>query len=326
MKQLESDIRNKRYKKVYILTGTQSYNRKRYLDALIKVFLPDGDTMNLTKFSGKKTDLKEVADTVNTMPFFAEKRVVVLEDTGLFSAPCDELADMIASVPDTCVVIFSEESVDLRLRQTKAVKENGCIARFDNLSEDELRDFIMGRLAKEHRPITKDALDMFIARCSDDMWAITNELEKVISYTFKKDGIRTEDIEAVIPAPPEDRIFAMIDAILDGNTEKAVGHYNDLLALRTDPVRIMALIRDQLRLMLHVSEMNREHLTTKQMASELGNMKEARVRMALSAARKSSKISLIDRITRCAETDSDIKNGLIDKQIGTETLIIDLCR
>lgn len=326
MKQLESDIKNKVFKNLYVLFGPQSYNRKRYLDALVGIFLAPGDTMNIARFSGKKIDMNEVLDTVNTMPFLAEKRVVVLEDTGLFKKADEELCELISNIPESCVVIFSEESIDSRLKQTKTAKSVGTVAEFSNLSEEELRKWIMGKLAKEHRPITRDALDLFMQRCGDDMWQISNELEKVISYTFGKDGIRAGDIEDTCPPLAEDKIFAMIDAILDHDTNRALAYYKDLLLLRSEPLRILSLIRDQLRLMLHVSLMSDEHLGTKQMAEALGNMKETRVKLALSASRKCSRRSLTDKINQCAGADEKIKSGLMDQQIAIETLIVSLSR
>ncbi len=326
MKQLEEDIKNGKYKNLYVLYGPQSYNRKRYKDALIRIFLPQGDSMNLTTFYGKKIDLNEVSDTINTMPFLSDKRVVVLEDTELFTRANDELAQLLANIPETSVVIFSEEKADARLKQTKAAKADGCVAEFGNLSESELRDWIFRKLSREHRPITRDALDMFIARCGDDMWQISNELEKVISYTFGKDGIRCEDVDAVIGAPAEDRIFAMIDSILCGNKKAALSYYKDLLVLRSEPRRVLSLLRDQLRLMLHARELSNENMTPAKIAAELGNMKESRVKMALSASRKSSKISLVDKIVKCTDTDERIKSGLIDEQIGVEVLITELCQ
>ncbi len=323
MKLLEADIKKGIYRNIYVLWGVQNYQRNRYVKALTGIFAAAGDTMNVTHFSGRKIDIKEVLALADTMPFLAEKRVIVLEDTDLFSKACEELADYIPNIPESTVMIFSEEKIDMRLKQSKAVKSTGCIAEFGNLSEESLRDWIIKRLGKEHRPITGDALDLFMERCGNDMWEISNDLEKIISYTFGKDGIRTSDIEATIPAPPEDAIFAMIDAILAGQTQKALVYYTDLLALRSDPMGILSLLREQLRLLLHVKELDGEHMSTAEMAKLL-TMREPRVRMALPAAKKSSKISLTQKVTMCADTDERIKSGLIDPQIGVETLILEM--
>ena len=323
MKQLEADIKNGIYKKIYVLTGPQSYNRKRYADALVKVFLPEGDTLNLSRFFGKKIDLAEVISLAETMPFLSEKRVIFLENTDLFTHACDELADYIDKIPETCVMIFSEEKIDARLRQSKAVKKSGCIAEFNDLTEKDLRDFVTRRLGKEHRPITQAALDMFIARCGNDLWQVSNELEKVISYTFGKDGIRPEDVEAVIPPLAEDRIFAMMDSILAHDTTTALQYYRDLLLLRSDPRGILGLLRDQYRLILHAKELENEHMKLSDMASLL-KMRDTRVKMALPRARKSSKIYLTDAIEKIAALFESINTGNIDEQIGVETLIIEL--
>lgn len=325
MKQLESDIKNGIFKRIYILCGDQDYLIKRYEKALIGVFLPQNDEINLTKFFGRKVDIKEVIELADTMPFAAEKRVIVLENTELFSHAAEELADYIPNIPETTVLIFCEEKIDARLKQTKAVKTHGCIAQFSTLSDAELKNFIIKKLAKEHRPITGAALDMFIARCGDDMWQITNDLEKIVSYTFGKDGIRPDDVAALMPPRAEDKIFAMIDSILAGRPSEAMKYYGDLLVLRSDPLGILKLLEDQLRLLYHVKLLDEEHMSLKDMAAAL-SMRDVRVKMALPAARKSSKIGLTRKIEMCTETDERIKSGLVDKQIGIESLIFELAK
>ena len=323
MKQLAEDIRKKQFKNIYLLYGSESYLRKRCVDTLVAAFLPEKDPVNCTYFYGRKIDLGEVISLADTMPFMTADRVIVLENTELFSKPCEELALYIPNIPDCCRIIFSEEKIDSRLKQTKAVRSSGCIAEFNSLSEAELRDFIIKRLAKEHRPITQAALDLFIKRCGDDLWSVSCELEKVISYTFGKDGIRPADVEAVCPAPAQDHVFNMIDAVIACDTHKALSYYSDLLKLRSEPLGIMGLIRDQFRLMLHVKELDSENMSIKDMASVL-KMRDVRIKMALPAARRSSKIILSDGIALCAETDERIKSGLVDPRIGVETLIVEL--
>ncbi|MBO4903594.1 MAG: DNA polymerase III subunit delta [Lachnospiraceae bacterium] len=324
MKQLEADIKNKIYKKLYVLFGPQSYNRKRYVKALTDLFLPQNDEINLTSFYGKKVDLKEVYELAQTMPFLAERRVIVLENTELFTKTSEELAELLESIPDSCCIIFSEEKIDARLKQTKTAKSVGCVAEFGDLSEADMRNWILNRLSKEHRQITQNALELFLTRCGDDMWQVSNELEKVISYTFNKDGIRPEDIEAVIPPLPEDKIFKMIDAMIAGNTKEMFRYYSDLLLLRSNLRGILALITEQFRLMLHVKEMSEDNVSIKDMATAL-KMRDTRVKMALPVARKSSKINLVRAIDMCAQTDERIKNGQTNEQIGLETLLNELC-
>ncbi len=323
MKQLQADIKKGIYKKIYLLCGTQDYMKKRAVKSLSSVFVADDDTMNLSCFHGKKIDIKEVIALSDTMPFLAKRRVIIVEDSDFFSRSCEELVDYIPVIPDTTMLIFCEEKADSRLKHTKLVAKEGCIADFSDLSEKELRDWVRGKLAREHRPITEKALDLFMMRCGSDMWEISNELEKLISYTFKKEGIRIEDIDAVLPATAEDKVFEMIDAMFSGRTQAVLKYYTDLCALRSDPMGILKLLRDQMRLYLHVKELDRDRMRPDAMAKVLG-MREGRVKMALPVSRKSSTISLTEKIEMCAETEQRIKSGLIDQKIGVETMIVEM--
>ncbi len=323
MKQLAQDIKNRNFRNIYLLHGSESFLRKKYAEVLVSAFLPENDTINLSRFYGKKTDIAEVLSMADTMPFMSENRVIVCENTDIFTRSCDELADYIPNIPENCRIIFSEEKIDARLKHTKAVRSHGCIAEFTPLSEDGLRDFIIKKLAKEHRQITQAALDLFMERCGDDLWTVSNELEKIISYSFGKDGIRPADIEAVCPPSPEDKIFNMIDAIVASNTQKAVGLYKDLLLLRSEPMGILALLREQFRLLLHVKDLDNDGMNIREMAPVL-KMRDTRIKMAYPSARRVDRKRLKRSVILCADTDERIKSGLIDPVIGVETLIIAL--
>lgn len=323
MKKLEADIKNGIRKRVYLLYGPQSFLRNKYRDGLIKIMLPEGDTVNFSRYEGKDVNVSEVIDLAETMPFFAERRVILLENTGLFSSACDELAEYMENIPETACLIFSEEIVDGRLKLFKAVKQNGCVAEFADPSEAEIRDFILKRLGKDHRPITENALRLLMEKCGTDLMQISNEVEKLVSYTFKKDGIRPEDVEAICTTQVEDKVFLMLDEVFKGNYDGAMKYYKDLLTLQQSPLKILALIESQLRLLLHIRQMDGEHLSTKEMASQL-SMNEFRIKKALPQARRSSKIQIMEGLNLCVEVDEASKSGRINQQIGLETVIFKL--
>lgn len=100
MKDLIEDIRKKEFQKVYLLCGEEPYLRQLYKKKLTEAVLPEGDTMNLSVYTGKNVDPKAVIDQAETMPFFADKRLILLEDTGFFKNASPELADYIKSMPD----------------------------------------------------------------------------------------------------------------------------------------------------------------------------------------------------------------------------------
>lgn len=93
MKKLSEEIKSGQLKQVYILYGEEAYLRSQYKDKLKTALLGDGDAMNFHYFEGKDVRSQEVIDLAQTMPFLAERRVIILENSGLFSHGGEDLAE-----------------------------------------------------------------------------------------------------------------------------------------------------------------------------------------------------------------------------------------
>ena len=86
MKMIENDINNNELKQTYLLYGEERYLIRQYKDKLKKAIMGDGDSMNLSEFEGKDIEQKEIIDIAETMPFFAERRLIVVENSGFFKS------------------------------------------------------------------------------------------------------------------------------------------------------------------------------------------------------------------------------------------------
>ena len=65
--------------------------------------------MNFTKYEGKGIEVREMIDLCETMPFFADHRVVLVENSGFFKNKCDELADYMKELPDYLCLYFCKK-------------------------------------------------------------------------------------------------------------------------------------------------------------------------------------------------------------------------
>ena len=79
---MNEDFKSGKFEQVYLLYGEEGYLKKQYKKRFIKAMIPEGDTMNYAHYEGKNIPVKEVIDLAETMPFFAEKRLIVFENTG----------------------------------------------------------------------------------------------------------------------------------------------------------------------------------------------------------------------------------------------------
>ena len=120
MKTIDNDIKAGEFKKVYLLYGEERYLIRQYRDKLIKAMVKENDTMNFSSFEGDGISQKEIIDLAETLPFFADRRVILIEDAGIFKKAGDELGEYLQTAPDTTHFIFVEESVDKRSRIYKS--------------------------------------------------------------------------------------------------------------------------------------------------------------------------------------------------------------
>lgn len=93
MRTINEDIESGNLKPVYLLFGEEEYLKKQYKEKLIRVMLPDGDTMNFSRFEGKGILIPKLIDLAETLPFFAERRVILVEESGFFKNASADLAD-----------------------------------------------------------------------------------------------------------------------------------------------------------------------------------------------------------------------------------------
>ena len=100
MKTIDNDIKAGDFKKVYLLYGQERYLIKQYRDKLIKAMVSEGDSMNFSSFEGDGINQKEIIDLAETLPFFADKRVILIEDAGIFSKAGDELGEYLKDSPE----------------------------------------------------------------------------------------------------------------------------------------------------------------------------------------------------------------------------------
>ena len=107
MKNLNADLKNGTFLQVYLLTGEEAYLKNRYKKRLRAAIVGEDDLMNFTAYTGKGIDIRQVIETAETMPFFAERRLIQIEDSGFFKNACPELAEYLPTMPKETYMVSS---------------------------------------------------------------------------------------------------------------------------------------------------------------------------------------------------------------------------
>lgn len=325
MKSIDEDIKTGQLKQMYLLYGTEGYLKKQYKDKLKNALAAPEDNMNFTAFSGKNINPKELIDLAETLPFFAERRVLLVEDSGFFKNSCEDLAEYLPQIAPAACFLFVEEEVDKRSKMYKAVKKLGSVVEFSAQSEELLTRWIVSRLKKEGKNITSSVLQLFLSKTGTDMGNIDRELEKLVCYALDRDVITAEDVEAVVTEQTTNKIFEMVNAIAEHNQRKALDLYYDLLTLKEPPMRIMFLISRQFQILFNIRDMSARGLDNATMAKVAGVPPFA-VKRNVSQAKGFTMQQLKQALRDGAEFEEAVKTGQMNDQMAVELFIMKYSR
>lgn len=319
MQTLNQDIRDHAFKPVYLLFGEETFLKNSYKKRLQEAIVGD-DVMNFSRFEGKGTDTDELIRLADTMPFFAERRLILVEDSGFFKNATEALVQYLPSMPETTCLMFVESEVDKRSKLYKKVKALGYAAEMERQDAAQLGRWALSLLSKEGKRITGHTMELFLSMAGDDMENIRMELEKLISYTWGRDVITDEDVEGVCTVRVSNRIFEMVSAIVNRQTRRAVELYEDLLTLKEPPMRILFLIARQFNQLLQVKELSERGLDRKTIASRL-KMQPFVVGKVIPQTRRFSREQVLSYVNLCVEAEEAVKTGRLSDRLAVELLI-----
>ena len=321
MKNLDQDIETGNFKNIYLLTGEEDYLIRQYRQKLKNALVPPGDTVNLNCYEGKNISVQELIDQAETMPFFAERRLLLVEESGFFKSASEELSAYLNELPPTAFFLFVESEVDKRKALYKTVKNKGRVVEFTRQKPDTIIRWILGILKRENKNITRHTMDLFLEKTGNDMNNIRSELDKLIAYTAGRDVIMPQDVEAVCTERTENKIFDMVNAVAEGQRRRALDLYYDLLALREPSLRILSLLERQFNQLLQVKELRGHGYDTESITAKL----ELRDFVAARSVRQCERFSLEtlrSLVEQCAVYEEAVKTGSLNEKLAVELLLV----
>ncbi len=321
MRTIDSDIKNKSFKHIYLLYGQESYLIRGYRKTLTQALRPDDSDINITHLKDSQCSESAIIEAADTMPFFASSRLIVCEDGGLFNKKCPTLTEYIKSLPETAYLIFTEKKVDKRTSLYKAVQKHGDVEELNLPDERALYGWISKRTKNANLSMNSQAWQMFYNRAGDSMDRMSNEIDKLISYCQGQEAITEEDISVCCPAVAEDRIFEMLEFIAKKDSTGAMNAYRDLLLRKEEPLKIIAILRSQFIKLLVVKEMTDRREPDSVIARSAG-IRPYFIRKNQMLAGNFRMEELRQLIKDAGNVEARIKTGLIDPQIGVEIIMM----
>ncbi|NLP35138.1 MAG: DNA polymerase III subunit delta [Clostridiales bacterium] len=320
MRFIKEHIKSGNFKPLYLLYGSEDYLKKLYRDKLKTAILGDTDEMNYSYFEGKDVDVKNVAEIIQTLPFFSDRRLVIIENSGLFKSK-NELSTTLSTMPETTIVVFVETEVDKRNKLYKLVRDRGSVSEMNGLDERNLKLFVASIMQQAGKKITESTITYLLDKTGSDMANIQNETHKIIDYAMNREVITLNDIDSVVTTQITGKIFQMIDAIGSKQQRKALFLYYDLLSVREKPMSILFLITRHFNILLQIKDLTARGHASKDIASKVGVPPFA-VRKYTAQARNFTGARLKQALEFATTVEEQVKSGKLIDLIGVELLIV----
>lgn len=316
-----------------VIYGDEEYQKSAALQRVLDELLPpDVDrAMALVEFDGGQVpdqggpEYATVHDELSTLPFLADRRVVVIRDADKFVSACREkLERYVPKAAATGTLVLVCRSFPKTTRLAKAATAAGCkLLECKRLSGEHLVDFVQDEARGSGKRISPATAARLVELVGADQSLLVREIEKLALYALERDEITDEDLRAQVGLSREEKIFVVMDAAAAGRLADALALWQDVLA--TDPAaayRALGGIAYVLRRWLKAHELAATGLAPRAIAPKVMMWKRERALEAL--MRRLPDAAVKRQLAALAELDAEVKSGSRSIEAGVEALLVAL--
>lgn len=342
-KEFAKIIKSGKAKGAFAILGQEKYLVKESIDMLYALIdnLPE---LNIITIEGDSINEDSISNAFESMPFMCDKKIIHVKNPDFLrksggssksdsprgssgsSGIIELLIKCVNNLTDDIILIVSYDGeADDRNKLITVIKNIGYKVDYSWLKTVELQEWIIEKVSKRDKVISKSDAAYLISTVGTSMEQITREIDKICSYITDEKDIKREHIDAVASRSLESNIFKMVDSISKKDADTAISILNTLLFQKEDYLRIMGMIIRQYRLMLYIKLYDKQNASPEFIASKL-KLNTYVLQNLLRICKGCHEEELKKSLNLCLEMDYDIKRGKYAPEMGLELLLVELCR
>ncbi|MEK7561662.1 MAG: DNA polymerase III subunit delta, partial [Patescibacteria group bacterium] len=291
---------------IVTLTGNNSFALRRRLDELTSRFVKEYGELALEKFDGEENEAQAITEGLQSLPFLAQKKLVVVRSGGANKEFVEVTEQIISSIGDTTDVIFLEPQIDKRTAYFKVLKTKTQFEEFNELDPQSLTKWLVEETKTEGGQLNLSDANYLVERVGTNQNLLSSELNKLLIY---KSEITRQNIDLLTEPTPQSKVFDLLDAAFAGRKEQALRLYDDQRAQKVEPQAILAMIAWQLQ-QIAITKMAGNRTITE--VSRDSSMKEYPLKKAKNLADKLSEDDLKKMISEALDIDWRGKTTSLD--------------
>ncbi|WAA10360.1 DNA polymerase III subunit delta [Fervidibacillus albus] len=318
--QIWKDLRKKKFAPLYLLYGNEQFLIDETKRLIIKEALDEKDReFNLSSYDLEETPIETVVDDCLTVPFFSEKKVVIADRAYFLTAEKGkekvehhfQTLESYANEPapsSIFVIVAPYEKLDARKKLTKLLLKNAVSVEAKPLTEREVKNWVRKGLQEEGFIITDRGMDLLYHYVGANLALLNNEMEKIVLFSDKGEEIDEQTIEWLVAKSFEGNVFSLIDKVVHKRLDDALEIYYQLLKQNEEPIKILAAISSQFRVIYQTKALSEKGYGQKAISGQL-KIHPYRVKLAAEQARFFSIEQLMEIMNALAEIDYQLKTS-----------------
>lgn len=328
-------IEKKQFAPIYLIIGTEDYIINETKKRLVANILDTEDTdFNYANFDLDETAIEQVIEEAETIPFFGDRRLIVASNPSFLTTEKTKskiehrtarFEDYLNEPVDysILVIIARVEKLDERKKLTKLLKKQATIVDAKRPNDAELRKWVQSAIKNNDFSMEIPAIERLMELTGGQLTTAMNELDKLMLYKLESREISITDVESLVVRSLEQNIFLLLDKMIALDISGALSIYYDLLKQKEEPIKILALIASQFRLLTQIKLLEKQGFSQQQVAQKL-KVHPFRVKIGARQAKSFSYEQLTATLERLAEMDFEMKTGYGDKAQKLEWFLFSL--
>lgn len=245
---LDKAARSKR-QPVYALVGDEDFLKRRCRDAIIALVVGDADpTFAVSVYPGEKLDFSTVRNDLDTLPFLAPARVVVVEQADPFVTEHRAALERYVAEPSPVgVLVLDVKAFPETTKLAKALPDAAKIV-CKSPPAYRLPDWCAGWAKAQHgKKLSADAAGLLVELVGEQMGLLDQELGKLAVAVGDKATIDAEDVDRLVGRSREANVWQILEAVEEGKPGEALAVLGEVLGEGQDPLAVLGALTSHLR-------------------------------------------------------------------------------
>ncbi|WP_121616862.1 DNA polymerase III subunit delta [Virgibacillus halodenitrificans] len=329
MSKVLNDIEQGVYHNLYLIHGTETYIIDDAVKKITTGVLTEEDMeFNLSQYDLADTPIQKAIDDAETLSFMSDKKVVIVKNPIFLTGQKDkskiehnlEGLESYAKEPNpntVFVLVAPYEKLDKRKKITKLLSKEAAVIEATAFNERNSEQWIRRKTKEMNLSITEGAIGRLLQNVGANLLMLDNELHKMAIYIDEEESITENTVDQMVAKTLEQNVFTLVEKVTTRKLDEAFTILYDLLRQNEEPIKILALLLRQFRIIFQSKILLQQSVPQKDIAKQL-KLHPYAVKVAINQGRQYEGEELKDILRTLTEVDYKMKTG------GNKQLLLEM--